>query len=87
MVKYQIEMKLSCIEPNENVIVDILVILENDDISEFFCFLEDMKNDYQNASLLYDFNYQLDPTVNIKSGPIIHVQVESVKWRKLGANE
>ena len=34
------------------------------------------------ASYLYDLNRDLDPTVNIRSGPTIRVQVESVKRRK-----
>ena len=34
------------------------------------------------ASYLYDLNRDLDPTVNIRSGSMIRVQVESVKRRK-----
>lgn len=34
------------------------------------------------VSFLYDINRDLDPTVNIRSGSMIHVQVESVKRRK-----
>jgi hypothetical protein len=34
------------------------------------------------SSFLYDLNCNVDPTVNIKSGAMIRVQVESVKRRK-----
>ncbi len=34
------------------------------------------------ASFLYNIDHNLDPTVNIRSGSMIRVQVESVKWRK-----
>lgn len=34
------------------------------------------------TSFLYDLNRNLDPMVNLRSGPMIRVQVESVKRRK-----
>ncbi|CAB4385247.1 unnamed protein product [Rhizophagus irregularis] len=43
-------------------------IEEVDNTSTFIDFLEEIKEDYQN-----------DPTIKIKSGPMIRVQVESVK--------
>ena len=39
------------------------------------------------TSFLYDLNRDLDPTVNIRSGPTIRVQVESVKQRKTEGSE
>ena len=38
------------------------------------------------VSFLYDLNNHLDPTVNIKSGSMIRVQVESIKRRKTGGS-
>ena len=35
------------------------------------------------SSFLYDLNHNVDPTVNIKSGTMIRVQVESIKRRKI----
>ena len=34
------------------------------------------------ASFFYDLNRNLDLTTRVKSGPIIRIQVESIKWRK-----
>src|SRR4051812_20921634 len=34
------------------------------------------------VSYLYDLNCDLDPTVNIRGGSMICVQVESIKWHK-----
>jgi hypothetical protein len=39
------------------------------------------------ASFLYDINRNLDPTVNIRSGSMIRVQVESIKRRKTEGSE
>ncbi len=41
-----------------------------------------LKSTSRLASFLYDLNRDLDPTVNIRSGSMIRVQVESVKRRK-----
>ncbi|CAB5362409.1 unnamed protein product [Rhizophagus irregularis] len=41
-----------------------------------------MKSVPRLVSFLYDMNRDLDPTIKIKSGPMIRVQVESVKRRK-----
>ena len=41
-----------------------------------------MKSIPRLASFLYDLNRNLDPTINIRSGSKIRVQVESVKRRK-----
>jgi hypothetical protein len=38
------------------------------------------------CSFLYDLNRDLDPTVYIKSGSMIRVQVESIKRRKSGSS-
>jgi len=41
-----------------------------------------LKSTSRLASYLYDLHRDLDPTINIRSGSMIRVQVESVKQRK-----